>query len=158
MATRGKLNAQSFNRRSTLWHTEYYDDADGEMRVRWCNTSDVLAIPYDNPIPGYRNGTINTLRLWKAQATDVFDLEDFNAGDYAAAVTNKNSAENISMVLYPNDKSESGKSSSAPAALPCFASLQDYCSPLDKVMAPISNFYGENCFQLNYYPPNGWCC
>jgi starch phosphorylase len=60
-------------------------------------------------VPGYRNDTVNSLRLWKATATDEFDLDEFNAGDYAEAVESKNDAEHITMVLYPNDASENGK-------------------------------------------------
>ena len=89
-------------------HTEFYNDRDGKARVRWVAGETVLAIPYDMPIPGFHNGTVNTLRLWKSAATESFNLNEFNAGDYAA-VTAKNTAENISMVLYPNDKSENGK-------------------------------------------------
>ena len=89
--------------------TEFYHDADGSLRARWVDTQDVLAVPYDMPIPGYRNGTVNTLRLWKAAATDEFDLDEFNAGSYTEAVAAKNDAENITMVLYPNDASENGK-------------------------------------------------
>jgi len=84
-------------------------DAAGEMRVRWIDTTDVLAIPYDLPVPGYRNQTVNTLRLWQAEATDEFNLAEFNAGSYTDAVAAKNLAEQITMVLYPNDASEAGK-------------------------------------------------
>jgi len=83
-------------------------DAGGNFRRSWENTSDVLAIPFDIPIPGYRNGVVNTLRLWSAAATDEFNLEEFNAGSYSEAVAAKNAAENISMVLYPNTATESG--------------------------------------------------
>ena len=61
------------------------------------------------PIPGYQNDTVNTLRLWKAAATDEFNLGEFNAGDYTEAVASKNQAEQITMVLYPNDANENGK-------------------------------------------------
>ena len=77
--------------------------------VVWIETSDILAIPYDVPISGYQNNTVNTLRLWKASATNIFNLDDFNAGSYSDAVEAKNDAEHISMVLYPNDSSENGK-------------------------------------------------
>ena len=89
--------------------TEHYRDEAGTARVRWVDTNDVLAIPYDMPISGYRNQAVNTLRLWKAAATDEFDLNEFNAGSYTEAVEAKNNAEHISMVLYPNDSSENGK-------------------------------------------------
>ena len=90
-------------------HTEFYRDAKGRMRVNWTGTQDVMAVPYDLPIPGYHNGTVNTLRLWRASAPEAFDLAEFNAGDYVAAVEANSHAENISRVLYPNDKSENGK-------------------------------------------------
>jgi starch phosphorylase len=90
-------------------HTEHFHDKAGIPRTRWADTSDVLAIPYDMPISGYRNHAVNTLRLWKSAATDVFDLNEFNAGSYSEAVQAKNHAEHISMVLYPNDSSENGK-------------------------------------------------
>jgi starch phosphorylase len=89
--------------------TVHDQGTDGKPRVRWIDTKDVLAVPYDTPVPGYNNGTVNTLRLWKAEATDVFDLGQFNAGSYPESVAEKNAAENITMVLYPNDMSESGK-------------------------------------------------
>ena len=88
---------------------EKQHDEAGELQVRWVDTMDVLAVPYDLPIPGYRNDTVNTLRLWKSEATDEFNLEEFNAGSYTDAVAQKNLAEQITMVLYPNDASEAGK-------------------------------------------------
>ncbi len=85
-----------------------HNDAEGETRHDWVDTHDVLAIPFDIPIPGYKNGIVNTLRLWSAAATDEFDLEEFNAGSYTDAVAKKNRAENITMVLYPNTATEDG--------------------------------------------------
>ncbi len=82
--------------------TSTYTDGSGKTRFAWTETQDVLAIPYDVPIPGFRNDVVNTLRLWSAAATDEFDLEEFNAGSYTEAVASKNLAENITMVLYPN--------------------------------------------------------
>nr|VFK13087.1 MAG: starch phosphorylase [Candidatus Kentron sp. LPFa] len=90
-------------------YTEQGEWPDGTPRTHWRGTEDVLAIPYDIPIPGYKNDTVNTLRLWKAVATDIFDLDQFNEGDYAGSVQKKNLAGNISMVLYPNDLTEMGK-------------------------------------------------
>ncbi len=89
--------------------SETYRDAQGETRTRWVETNDVLAVPYDVPVPGYKNDTVNTLRLWSSAATDEFDLGEFNAGSYPESVAAKNAAEHISMVLYPNDASENGK-------------------------------------------------
>ncbi len=90
-------------------HVEKVMNENGTTSLAWVDTSDVLAIPYDVPISGYKNHAVNTLRLWSASATNIFNLEDFNAGSYSDAVAAKNDAEHISMVLYPNDSSENGK-------------------------------------------------
>lgn len=132
-------------------HTEFHRDHDGELRAYWVETNDVLAVPYDLPVPGYQNGTVNKLRLWKAAATDEFNLEDFNAGSYTDAVAAKNEAENISMVLYPNDASENGKELRLRQQyFLASASLQDI---LDYWVTTHSekfdNFADKNCFQLN---------
>uniref|UniRef100_A0A671KTR7 Alpha-1,4 glucan phosphorylase n=1 Tax=Sinocyclocheilus anshuiensis TaxID=1608454 RepID=A0A671KTR7_9TELE len=71
--------------------------------VKWVDTQVVLALPYDTPVPGYRNNIVNTMRLWSAKAPCEFHLKDFNVGGYIQAVLDKNLAENISRVLYPND-------------------------------------------------------
>ncbi len=89
--------------------TEHGTDADGKHRVRWVDARHVLGMPYDMPIAGYRNRTVNTLRLWRARASQELDLADFNAGDYLSAVEDKNLSENISKVLYPNDLTVMGK-------------------------------------------------
>jgi starch phosphorylase len=89
--------------------TEHGHDETGAYRVRWVDTRHVLGTPYDTPIAGYRNGTVNTLRLWRARASTELDLADFNRGDYLAAVEDKNLSENISKVLYPNDLTVMGK-------------------------------------------------
>jgi len=90
-------------------HVEMMSNHNRKAHIVWVDTDDVLAIPYDVPISGYKNNTVNTLRLWSASATSVFSLDDFNAGSYSDAVEAKNDAEHISMVLYPNDASENGK-------------------------------------------------
>ncbi|OCT64966.1 hypothetical protein XELAEV_18041207mg [Xenopus laevis] len=76
---------------------------------RWVDTQVVLAMPYDTPVPGYMNNTVNTMRLWSARAPNDFNLRDFNVGDYIQAVLDRNLAENISRVLYPNDNFFEGK-------------------------------------------------
>uniref|UniRef100_A0A8C1FHL2 Alpha-1,4 glucan phosphorylase n=1 Tax=Cyprinus carpio carpio TaxID=630221 RepID=A0A8C1FHL2_CYPCA len=76
---------------------------------KWVDTQVVLAMPYDTPIPGYMNNTVNTMRLWSARAPNDFNLQDFNVGDYIQAVLDRNLAENISRVLYPNDNFFEGK-------------------------------------------------
>lgn len=132
-------------------HTEFHRNASGWMEVQWVNTNDVLAVPYDLPIPGYRNGTVNKLRLWKAAATDEFNLEDFNAGSYTDAVAAKNEAENISMVLYPNDASENGKELRLRQQyFLASASLQDILNYwVSNYGDDFTHFADKNCFQLN---------
>ncbi len=84
-------------------------DAQGRIHYRWVDTSDVKAMGYDTPIPGYANRTVNTLRLWAAKATEEFDLEGFIRGNYIAAVEAKTQTETISKVLYPPDDTGAGK-------------------------------------------------
>ena len=70
----------------------------------------VIAVPYDVPIVGYGGQTVNTLRLWRSQPLrEEFDLEAFNRGDYSAAVKNRNEAEAITCILYPDDSTANGK-------------------------------------------------
>ena len=85
------------------------NDEDGKVRVHWVDTSDVLATPYDMPVPGYKNDIVNTLRLWSARSSEEFDLSYFNDGDYERAVYDKMLTENISKVLYPNDNVSQGR-------------------------------------------------
>jgi len=76
---------------------------DGTLSVDWVDTQDVLAMAYDTPVPGYKNGVVNNLRLWSARSTEDFDFEYFNDGDYIKACQQKIFSENISRVLYPSD-------------------------------------------------------
>lgn len=90
-------------------HTEPYVAADGFTHMRWVPAQRVMGIPHDVPVPGYRTDNVNILRLWKAEASEEFDLRAFNAGDYFGAVANKMVSENISKILYPNDDTPQGK-------------------------------------------------
>ncbi|MBS3953469.1 MAG: glycogen/starch/alpha-glucan phosphorylase [Methylomicrobium sp.] len=137
-------------------HTESHIDERGKKRVCWIDTHDVLAVPFDTPIPGYKNGTVNTLRLWKATATEEFDLQEFNAGDYAESVAAKNTAENITMVLYPNDANENGKALRLRQQyLLASASLQDVIANwVGRHGNDFSQFAEKNCFQLNDTHPS----
>lgn len=132
-------------------HTEFRKDDAGKLRVHWVDTHDVLAVPFDTPIPGYRNNTINTLRLWKAAATDEFDLGEFNAGDYPGSVAAKNAAEHITMVLYPNDASECGKELRLRQQyFLASASIKDVMREWIRLHGhDFSSFADKNCFQLN---------
>jgi starch phosphorylase len=124
-------------------------------RVRWVDTQDVLAVPYDLPVPGYCNETVNTLRLWKAAATDEFNLDEFNAGSYPESVESKNDAEHITMVLYPNDTSECGKALRLKQQyLLASASLQDVVREWTDTHGDFSDFAEKHCFQLNDTHPS----
>jgi starch phosphorylase len=93
---------------------------------KWVNTQTVMAMPYDNPIPGFGNNVVNTLRLWSAKSPVEFNLKFFNDGDYIQAVLDRNLAENISRVLYPNDNFFEGKELRLKQEyFMCSASLQD---------------------------------
>ncbi len=90
-------------------YSQGYTDADGNYRVEWHPDYVIKGIPYDTPILGYRVNTANTLRLWQSAATESFDFERFNRGDYYGAVNDKIVSENLSKVLYPNDEQIQGK-------------------------------------------------
>jgi starch phosphorylase len=90
-------------------HTETFIDNQGCSHVRWIPNTVVKGVAYDTPILGYRVGTCNRLRLWKAEAVESFDFSAFNHGDYYRAVEDKLFSENITKVLYPNDEAVAGK-------------------------------------------------
>ena len=81
----------------------------GVAILKWVDYETAIGIPYDNPIAGFENNTVNNLRLWTSKATEEFDLEFFNNGDYVRAYEQKMQYENISKVLYPNDKIDKGR-------------------------------------------------
>ena len=80
----------------------------GEQCI-WNNSEQITALAYDQIIPGYGTAAANTLRLWSAHAGDVFNLGDFNRGDYFAAMEKQNASENVSRVLYPDDSTAVGR-------------------------------------------------
>ncbi|MCA9150907.1 MAG: glycogen/starch/alpha-glucan phosphorylase, partial [Planctomycetales bacterium] len=130
---------------------EEYTDEQGNRKRRVVDTMDVSAVPYDMPIPGADGKTVNTLRLWKATATDAFNLAEFNAGGYTEAVAAKTHAEKITMVLYPNDASENGKLLRLKQQyFLVSASLQDIVSNWVAKHGPdFTDFADQNVFQLN---------
>ena len=137
-------------------YTESYRDQNGHLKVRWNSSNDVFAVPYDIPIPGYGNDTVNSLRLWKASSTDEFNLEEFNAGDYAEAVAAKTDAEHITMVLYPNDASENGKELRLRQQyFLASASLKDVIRRWVWMHGEeFDSFADKHCFQLNDTHPS----
>ncbi|MCO5250138.1 MAG: glycogen/starch/alpha-glucan phosphorylase [Candidatus Kapabacteria bacterium] len=122
----------------------------GNTWVEWIDTTDVLAVAYDIPIPGYNNNTCNNLRLWEAKASKDFDFHSFNEGDYIKAVENKYETENISKVLYPNDNTVAGKELRLKQQyFFVSASLQDIIRRFKVKHADFSNFAEKNTMQLN---------
>ncbi|MEQ1636080.1 MAG: glycogen/starch/alpha-glucan phosphorylase [Methylococcales bacterium] len=137
-------------------YTQHFTDNLGRSRARWIETNDVMAVPFDTPIPGYQNGTVNSLRLWKSIATEEFNLDEFNAGDYAESVAAKITAENITMVLYPNDANENGKELRLRQQyFLASASLQDVVSHWIGLHGHnFTHFAEKSCFQLNDTHPS----
>lgn len=86
-----------------------YKDNSGRENFKRVNAEIITAVPYDMPIIGYGSKTVNTLRLWQAEAPNGFDLQLFNDQHYNSAVKKQIKAEDISRVLYPNDSGPSGK-------------------------------------------------
>jgi starch phosphorylase len=130
-------------------------DESERLQVDWVDTETVMAMPYDTPIPGYKNGTVNTLRLWQAKASRDFDFAEFNAGDYRGAVDDKMRSENISKVLYPNDNNLEGKELRLKQEyFFVSATLQDVIRRHKKQnklhgRAPLAMFAEKNAIQLN---------
>jgi len=81
----------------------------GNYVSKWTGTKKLIGIPYDIPIAGFGTNTVNFLRLWSSKAAEDFDFNAFNSGGYDESVRDKNASETVSKVLYPNDKTESGK-------------------------------------------------
>ena len=133
----------------------YKEPHTGQLIVHWEHDEEVLAVPFDVPIPGYKNHTVNTLRLWDAAAAEEFKLSEFNAGSYFEAVAAKNDAENITMVLYPNDASENGKELRLRQQyFLVSASLQDVVQQWEKHHGSFDDFAESNVFQLNDTHPS----
>lgn len=107
-------------------HTQYVENGEVGNKMEWVNTNNVIAIPYDIPVPGFTNGTVNTLRLWSSKSDDEFRLQIFNNGDYINAYNEKINDENISKILYPNDDIYAGRELRLKQEyFFCSASLQD---------------------------------
>lgn len=123
----------------------------GKLRFVHKGYQSVIAIPYDTPVVGYNNHVVDTLRVWDAQAKEVFHLEEFDKGNYQKAVESENMARNIVEVLYPNDNHYAGKelrlrqqyffiSASVQTA------VREY---VEKHGGDVSRLYEKVAFQLN---------
>ncbi|MBN1127622.1 MAG: glycogen/starch/alpha-glucan phosphorylase [Chitinispirillaceae bacterium] len=133
----------------------YVRDSRGKTRYRWVDTNDIIAMPYDIPIPGYEVNNVNTLRLWSARATEEFNFQDFNQGDYIGACETKLNSENISKVLYPNDNNVSGRELRLKQQhFFTSASLQDIIRRYLSVNDGFGAFAGKVAIQLNDTHPS----
>jgi Glucan phosphorylase len=91
--------ADDWSKYGDPWSLRKYEDS---VLVKFSDQN-VIAVPYDIPIIGYKGNNISTLRLWQAEPVNEFDFNLFNDQNYDLAVKEKNKAEDISRVLYPND-------------------------------------------------------
>jgi len=131
-------------------HTEMWTDEHGRFRVRWVPDTVVKGVAYDTPILGYRVGSCNPLRLWKAEAVESFDFAAFNQGDYYRSVEDKMESENITKVLYPNDEVLQGKTLRLQQQfffVTC--SLQDMIRIHLLLHRPLETFHEKWAVQLN---------
>ena len=100
-----KENADDWSKYGDPWSYRRYNHT---VKVKFPDHT-VLAVPYDVPIIGYGTNNINTLRLWQCEAEEELDFSAFNDQDYLRALAQKNKAEDITRVLYPNDSTWEGK-------------------------------------------------
>ncbi|HEY9649357.1 MAG TPA: glycogen/starch/alpha-glucan family phosphorylase, partial [Coleofasciculaceae cyanobacterium] len=136
-------------------HTKHYYDEKGNYRVRWMPDRKIMGTPYDTPVPGYNTNTVNTLRLWRAGASQEFDFQVFDSGDYSGAVTDKIFSENISKVLYPNDNTSQGKQLRLEQQyffVSC--SLQDIINNYRRTHRNFDHFHEKVAIQLNDTHPS----
>ena len=142
-----KEGADDWTRYGDPWSLRREDEA---VRVEFADQT-IVAVPYDMPIIGYGTDNIGTLRLWQAEPVQAFDFNLFNAQQYDAAVAERNRAEDISRVLYPNDSTDEGKILRLKQQyFFCSASLQDIIRKYKKTYGnDFSHFAEMNAIQLN---------
>ncbi len=107
-------NPWEFKRPSIIYPVRFngrivcFKNGDGEEVCQWVDADEVMAMAFDVPFSGFASPVVTNLRLWSARSSRDFDLNYFNEGDYIKAVENKTASENLSKVLYPNDKTATG--------------------------------------------------
>ena len=141
-----KEDADDWTKFGDPWSKRVEKDA---VKVHF-STGDVMAVPYDMPIFGYKNGFAGTLRLWQAEPVKEFDFDAFNRQDYMEACRDQIEAENISRTLYPNDDARPGKLLRLKQQyFFCAASLHDLLKKHLKAGRKIEDFAEYNSIQLN---------
>ena len=129
----------------------YRDEKTGRDMFVQEDYRSVIAVPYDIPVLGYGNNTVNSLRIWDAEPVNTFNLNSFDKGDYQKAIEEENLAKNIVEVLYPNDIHYAGKelrlkqqyffvSASVQRAVDRYKSMNN---------GDVKNIYKKVTFQLN---------
>ena len=131
-------------------YCEPWRDDQGREHVRWIPAEQVLGIPHDVPIAGYRVNSCSRLRLWRAMPTENFDLYAFNSGHFQDAERQKVQSESLSKILYPNDGSEAGRRLRLMQQVFFVScSLQDMLRNLIKRGIPLQDFADHWAVQLN---------
>jgi len=116
----------------------------------WTDWQMFKAVPYDIPVIGYDNNTVNMFRLWSARADEGFRLDVFNQGDYIRAVEEKNWAENVTKVLYPSDSTHAGKELRLiQEYFLCSCSIRDIIRRFQKNHSNFNSFAQKNAIQMN---------
>lgn len=116
----------------------------------WTDWQMFKAVPYDIPVIGYDNNTVNMFRLWSARADEGFRLDVFNQGDYIRAVEEKNWAENVTKVLYPSDSTMAGKELRlVQEYFLCSCSIRDIIRRHEKNHTNFNTFAQKTAIQMN---------
>ncbi|HPJ37105.1 MAG TPA: glycogen/starch/alpha-glucan phosphorylase [Spirochaetota bacterium] len=154
-------NPWEFPRAEYLYPVQFYGRVqqnkapDGSVNFEWVDTDNIMAMAYDTPIPGYRNNTVNNMRLWSAKATREFNLQYFNDGNYEQAINERTYSETISKVLYPKDESFQGKELRLKQEFFFVsATLQDIIRRFKKSHSDFSMFPEKVAIQLNDTHPS----
>jgi len=135
-------------------HIHTWDDG-GTKRANWEGGEQVMAMAYDTPIPGFNTFNTNNLRLWRARPFNKFDFKSFNAGDYFKAINERQRAEYITSVLYPNDSTEGGKELRLKQQyFFCSATIRDAIRRYKKFHSTFDEFPDKNQIQMNDTHPS----
>ena len=131
---------------------------DSDSKIVKFKDQSVKAVPFDMPVVGFENGVVNTLRLWQAEPFEEFEFDKFNNFEYDQAVAEKNRAEDITRVLYPNDMQRAGKVLRLKQQyFFVSASIQDIVAKYKRYFAEdmrFENFHKYHVIQLNDTHPN----
>lgn len=124
-------------------------------KCQWQPDEEITALAYDQMIPGYETNSATTLRLWSAHASDMFNLANFNKGDYFGAIEERAEIENVSRVLYPDDSTWAGRELRLRQEyFLVSASLQDIISRHKWINGTVENLADKVAIHLNDTHPS----